>query len=144
MWWCDAGQVQISLIAEAVMWKRGILVMPPIVNQLVKAMQVSPALFAMSANVMLCQSSGAAWYAVPAVRGILWLLIEPHRAKLAQCFCKCLQTGSNSFDCIALTSLHTFFSDVNCTVAGIRLSACYPQKDLPKCHPCCIVLHAFK
>ncbi|DBB10182.1 TPA: hypothetical protein ACH3X3_001759 [Trebouxia sp. C0006] len=34
------GQVQISLIAEAVMWKRGILVMPPIVNQLVKAMQV--------------------------------------------------------------------------------------------------------
>ncbi|KAA6424276.1 MAG: hypothetical protein FRX49_05488 [Trebouxia sp. A1-2] len=34
------GQVQISLIAEAVLWKRGILVMPPIVNQLVKAMQV--------------------------------------------------------------------------------------------------------
>ena len=42
MWWCDAGKVQISLIAEAVLWKRGILVMPPIVNQLVKAMQVSP------------------------------------------------------------------------------------------------------
>lgn len=34
------GKVQISLIAEAVLWKRGILVMPPIVNQLVKAMQV--------------------------------------------------------------------------------------------------------
>ncbi len=60
MWWRDAGQVQISLIAEAVMWKRGILVMPPIVNQLVKAMQVSPALFDLVANVMLCQSSGTA------------------------------------------------------------------------------------
>ncbi len=60
MWWCDAGQVQISLIAEAVMWKRGILVMPPIVNQLVKAMQVSPALSALSGNVTLCQSSATA------------------------------------------------------------------------------------
>ena len=38
----DAGRVQMSLIAEAVMWKRGILVMPPIVNKLVKAMQVGP------------------------------------------------------------------------------------------------------
>ena len=96
MWWCDAGQVQISLIAEAVMWKRGILVMPPIVNQLVKAMQVSPALFDLSASVMLCQSSGTAWYAVPAVGEILWLLIEPHRGKLAQCLCKFLQTASSA------------------------------------------------
>ena len=60
MWWCDAGKVQISLIAEAVLWTRGILVMPPIVNQLVKAMQVSPALSDLSANVMLCQSSRTA------------------------------------------------------------------------------------
>ena len=36
----SAGRVQISLAAEAVIWKRGILVMPPIVNKLVKAMQV--------------------------------------------------------------------------------------------------------
>lgn len=36
-----AGRVQVSLIAEGVLWKRGILVMPPIVNKLVRAMQVS-------------------------------------------------------------------------------------------------------
>lgn len=31
---------------------------------------------------------------------IYWLLIEPHRAKLARCFCKCLPTGSHSLGCI--------------------------------------------
>lgn len=36
-----AGRVQVSLIAEAVLWKRGILVMPPIVKKLVQAMQVT-------------------------------------------------------------------------------------------------------
>lgn len=36
-----AGRVQVSLIAEGVLWKRGILVMPPIVHKMVQAMQVS-------------------------------------------------------------------------------------------------------
>lgn len=35
-----AGRVQVSLIAEAVLWKRGFLVMPPIVGKLLQAMQV--------------------------------------------------------------------------------------------------------
>ncbi|KAL3157526.1 hypothetical protein ABBQ32_011986 [Trebouxia sp. C0010 RCD-2024] len=34
------GRVQVSLIAEGVLWKRGILVMPPIVHKMVQAMQV--------------------------------------------------------------------------------------------------------
>ncbi len=66
------------------MWKRGILVMPPIVNQLVKAMQVSPALFHLFANVMLCQI----------IRSSMDWMWGSHRAKLARCFCKWLQTGS--------------------------------------------------
>ncbi|DBB06438.1 TPA: hypothetical protein ACH3X1_011996 [Trebouxia sp. C0004] len=47
----------LCLHSLTVMWKRGILIMPPIVNQLFKAMQVSLALFA---NIMLRQSSGTA------------------------------------------------------------------------------------
>ncbi len=92
MWWCDAGQVQISLIAEAVMWKRGILVMPPVVNQLVKAMQVSPALFALSANVILCQSS---MISCPG-SGCCLSHREPSLQNIPASVCKQTQTASNA------------------------------------------------
>ena len=57
-----AGRVQVSLIAEAVLWKRGILVMPPIVNKLVQAMQVSPAAVYCS---LPCAHACSPWHLLP-------------------------------------------------------------------------------
>ena len=51
-----AGQVQMSLTREAVVWKRGILVMPLIVNKLVKAMQAG--LFLLSTACLLLWMTG--------------------------------------------------------------------------------------